>query len=297
MVLKGAQFLAQYGPATELDRWEEKDGYNAYTLATAIAALLAAAEWADTLGESPLAVGLRELADSWNERIEGWMYVRGTALAARLGVDGYYARIFSKARVFPPCRGSSAATLRPNQRRETEEEGELPPEEVVAVDALSLVRFGLRRPDDPRILNTVRAIDALLLTNTERGPVWHRYNGDRFGEHEDGRPFSITDKGRGRAWPLLIGERAHYELLRGDVERARELCRTMARYATETGLIPEQVWDADDIPKRHLFRGKPGGSVCPLLWAHGEYVKLRRSIADGRVFDAPGQTFTRYLAG
>ena len=132
---------------------------------------------------------------------------------------------------------------------------------------------------------------------TERGPVWHRYSGDQFGEHDDGRPFSTTDKGRGRAWPLLIGERAHYELLRGDVERAKELCRVMARYATETGLISEQVWDADDVPKRHLFRGTPTGSVCPLLWAHGEYIKLRRSLRDGRVFDAPPQTFKRYLAG
>jgi glucoamylase len=300
MVRKAAEFLARYGPATELDRWEEKGGYNAYTLSTVIAAFLAAAEWADTMSESSLAIGLRELADSWNERLEGWMYVRGTSLAARLGVDGYYARILPEERVFSPTHGDTCVKLLPsesNEEEEEEEEGELPPEEVVAVDALSLVRFGLRRADDPRILNTVRAIDALLMTETERGPVWHRYRGDRFGEHDDGRPFSVTDKGKGRAWPLLIGERAHYELLRGDVDRAKELCRVMARYATDTGLIPEQVWDADDVPKRHLFRGKPTGSVCPLLWAHGEYVKLRRSIRDGRVFDAPRHTLKRYLAG
>ena len=296
MVRKAAEFLVQYGPATELDRWEDKGGYNAYTLSTMIPALLAAAEWADTMGESPLAIGLREIADSWNERIEGWMYVRGTSLAARLGLDGYYARILPKERVFSPSRGDTEAKLLPKESDE-EEEGELPPEEVVAVDALSLVRFGLRRADDPRILNTVRAIDALLMTTTDRGPVWQRYNGDQFGEHDDGRPFSVTDKGKGRAWPLLIGERAHYEFLRGDVERAKELCRAMAQYATDTGLIPEQVWDADDLPKRQLFRGRPTGSVCPLLWAHGEYVKLRRSIRDGRVFDAPRQTFKRYLAG
>jgi len=158
------------------------------------------------------------------------------------------------------------------------------------------VRYGLRRADDPRIVNTVRAIDALLLTTTDRGPVWHRYRGDQFGEHDDGRPFYTNDKGKGRAWPLLIGERAHYELLRGDVERAKELCRVMTQYATDTGPISEQVWDADDVPERRLFRGQPTGSVCPLLWAHGEYVKLRRSIADGRVYDAPPQTFARYLA-
>ena len=294
MVQKAAQFLTQYGPATELDRWEEKGGYNAYTLSTMIPALLAAAEWADTKGESPLAISLSALADSWNERIEGWTYVRGTSLAARLGIDGYYARILSPERVFAPEPGAEEVML--CGAADDSEDGDAPPEEVVAVDALSLVRFGLRRPDDPRILSTVRAIDALLLTETERGPAWHRYNGDQFGEHDDGRPFSGKDKGRGRAWPLLIGERAHYELLRGDVERAKELCRVMARYATETGLIPEQVWDAADVPQRLLFRGAPTGSVCPLLWAHGEYIKLRRSIRDGRVFDAPPQSFMRYLA-
>jgi glucoamylase len=297
MVVKAAQFLAQYGPATQLDRWEEKGGYNAYTLSTVIAALLAAAEWADTMGDASLAIGLRELADSWNERIEGWLYVRGASLGARLGVDGYYARILPEQRVFPPGRGDNEVKLLPKESDDKEDEDECSPDEVIAVDALSLVRFGLRRPDDPRIVNTVRAIDALLLTETERGPIWHRYSGDRFGEHDDGRPFSTNDKGRGRAWPLLIGERAHYELLRGDVQRAKELCRVMAQYATDTGLIPEQVWDADGVPERQLCRGEPTGSVCPLLWAHGEYVKLRRSIRDGRVFDAPRQTFKRYLAG
>jgi glucoamylase len=33
----------------------------------------------------------------------------------------------------------------------------------------------------------------------------------------------------------------------------------------------------------------------PLLWAHAEYVKLRRSLRDGRVFDTPPQTVKRYL--
>jgi glucoamylase len=225
------------------------------------------------------------------------MYVRGTALAARLGLDGYYARILPKDRVLPPVAGAGEATLLPTEGSANEDEDDLPPEEVVAADALSLVRYGLRRPDDPRILNTVRAIDAVLLIDAGRGPVWHRYRGDRFGEHDDGRPFSTDDKGRGRAWPLLIGERGHFELLRGDAARAKELCRVMAAYATDTGLLSEQVWDADDVPKRQLVRGMPTGSVCPLLWAHGEYIKLRRSIRDGHVFDAPPQTVTRYRKG
>jgi glucoamylase len=63
----------------------------------------------------------------------------------------------------------------------------------------------------------------------------------------------------------------------------------------QSRLLPEQVWDAADIPSLELFRGKPTGSACPLVWAHSEYVKLRRSIHDNKVFDQPPQTVKRYL--
>jgi glucoamylase len=32
----------------------------------------------------------------------------------------------------------------------------------------------------------------------------------------------------------------------------------------------------------------------PLLWAHAEYIKLRRSLHEGRVFDQPPQPVARY---
>jgi glucoamylase len=55
------------------------------------------------------------------------------------------------------------------------------------------------------------------------------------------------------------------------------------------------VWDAADIPALELFRGRPSGSACPLVWAHSEYIKLRRSIRDGKIFDQPPQTVKRYI--
>ncbi len=33
----------------------------------------------------------------------------------------------------------------------------------------------------------------------------------------------------------------------------------------------------------------------PLAWAHAEYIKLRRSLAEGRAFDLPPQTWQRYV--
>jgi glucoamylase len=178
-------------------------------------------------------------------------------------------------------------------RNRLAQESEIPAEGLVSPDALALVRFGLRAPDDPRILDTITVIDRLLKVDLPAGPGWRRYNSDGYGEHNDGRPFDGT--GEGRVWPLLIGERAHYELAIGNEAEARRLQATMEACASEGGMIPEQVWDADDIPERELFRGRPSGSAMPLVWAHAEYIKLVRSLAGGVVFDMPPYPVQRYL--
>jgi glucoamylase len=157
-----------------------------------------------------------------------------------------------------------------------------------------LVRFGLRAANDPRIVNTLRAIDSLLAVELPQGPCWYRYNGDGYGEHKDGSPFDGT--GIGRPWPLLAGERGHYALAGGHRDEAEALLTVIENStAGQSRLLPEQVWDAADLPAYELFRGKPSGSACPLVWAHSEYIKLRRSIRDGRIFDQPPQTVKRYL--
>jgi glucoamylase len=136
-------------------------------------------------------------------------------------------------------------------------------------------------------------IDALLRTQLPQGPCWYRYNGDGYGEHKDGAPFNGT--GIGRAWPLLAGERGHYELAAGRSHEAEALLTMMESCtAGASRLLPEQVWDTDDIAALELFRGKPSGSACPLVWAHSEYIKLRRSLRDGKIFDQPPQTVQRY---
>lgn len=165
--------------------------------------------------------------------------------------------------------------------------------EIISPDALALVRFGLRAADDPRVLDTIKVIDALLKRDLPGGPAWCRYNGDGYGEHEDDSPFDGT--GRGRPWPLLTGERAHYELAGGDRKEAERLADAIGNFANGTGLLPEQVWDGEELPERELWVGGPTGSAMPLVWAHAEFLKLGRSLADGTIFDLPPQTVARYL--
>jgi glucoamylase len=289
MVRAAAGFVARNGPVTNQDRWEEDPGYSPFTMAVEIAGLCAAAELAERQGKQAVAEYLRETADAWEALIDRVCYARGTPLAKKYGIDGYYVRIAppDTCKVGSPHEGFVPIKNRPPGADLS------PAHELVSADALALVRFGLRTPDDPRILSTIQVIDAMLAVDTPAGRIWRRYNGDGYGEHEDGRPFDGT--GIGRAWPLLAGERAHYEVAAGRIEGAREIARTLETIAGESGLLPEQVWDTKDIPARRLFNGRPSGSAMPLVWAHAEYLKLRRSLADGRVFDAPPQTSARYL--
>jgi glucoamylase len=290
MVRKAMSFIIRNGPVTQQDRWEEDAGYSPFTLAAEISALLAGAEIADLTNHPDQAQTMRDAADAWNDNIERWTYATGGDLAQQLGISGYYVRIA------PPDTDGAASPTQgfvPIKNKPPGQDGQRA-YHMISPDALALVRFGLRAADDPRILNTLRAIDALLAVELPQGPCWYRYNGDGYGEHKDGSAFDGT--GIGRPWPLLSGERAHYALAGGHRDEAEAMLTFMENSTVGNGrLLPEQVWDAADIPALELFRGRPTGSACPLVWAHSEYIKLRRSIRDGKIFDQPPQTVQRYL--
>jgi glucoamylase len=291
MIEKAAGYVVRNGPVTGEDRWEEDAGYSPFTLAVEITALLAAADMFEAFGKAGAAAYLRETADCWNEQIERWTYVENTRLAAEHGVAGYYIRIGAPdtADATSPKDGYVPIKNRPPG------DSSLPARQIVSPDALALVRFGLRAADDPRIVDTVKVIDALLRCELPQGPLWYRYNDDGYGEHDDGSPFDGT--GTGRPWPLLAGERAHYELAAGRRKEAERLLATIEGSTSHGGLIPEQVWDGADMPRRELFCGQPSGSAMPLVWAHSEHIKLLRSLKDGAVFDMPPQGVERYVRG
>ncbi len=288
MIHRAAAYILANGPTTGEDRWEEDAGYSPFTLAVEIAALLAAADLIDMDDDAAVAVHLRETADCWNEQIEQWTFAGDETFCAALGISGHYVRIAS-----PDATDVARPVGDTPIRNQTPDRSTLPTSDVISPDALALVRFGLRAPDDPHILATIKAIDHCLRADLPQGPVWYRYTGDGYGEHADGAAFDGT--GQGRPWPLLTGERAHYELAAGRREVAEALLVTLEKSAGGNGLFPEQIWDQPDIPEYELFYGKPSGSAMPLVWAHAEHIKLLRSLADGSVFDMPPQGVERYI--
>jgi glucoamylase len=287
-VKKAAGFLVRNGPATDQERWEENAGYSPNTMATEVAALLAAADFAERHKQPGIPEFLRTTADAWNEAIDELTYAKGTELARNFDVEGYYIRVSPRQAIECGLQDSLKIRL----KNQPDEGAERRAVDVISPDALTLVRFGLRAAGEPRIVATVKLIDGLTRTETSTGPVWHRYTDDGYGEAADGSPFKGS--GQGRGWPLLAGERGHYEVARGNLTEAKRLAKVIAAQTSECGLIPEQVWDADDLPGHELFNGHPTGSGMPLVWAHAEFIKLLRSIREKKVWDMPPQPVERY---
>ncbi len=289
MVLRAASYLIRNGPATQQDRWEEAGGYSPSTLAASIVALLCAACFARERGDEATAKFLEDYADFLECHIESWTVTAESILVP--DISRHFIRIHP-VDVYNACPDEdpnhgilTIANRPPGTRRE------FPAREIVDAGFLELVRYGIRKPDDPLIVDSLRVVDALLKVETPVGPCWHRYNHDGYGQREDGGPFEGW--GKGRAWPLLTGERGHYELAAG--RNVGSFIRAMEKFASPAGLLPEQIWDKPDRPEAHMYLGCATGAAMPLMWAHAEYIKLLRSVFDGKVFDFIPEVADRYI--
>lgn len=285
MVVRAAGYLVRHGPATPQERWEEVGGYSPSTLASNIAALTCAATMCRERGDIDTAAFLQTYADYLECHVEAWtVTTEGTLLA---GVPRHFIRINpgDPASGEDPNRALVRITNRPDGAQQ-----EFAARDIVDAGFLELVRYGIRRPDDPLIVDSLLVVDATIKAELDEGSVWYRYNHDGYGQRDDGEAFQYW--GVGRPWPLLAGERGHYELAAGG--DPAPFIQALESFAHGVGLLPEQVWDAEDLPDKFLHRGRPTGAAMPLMWAHAEYIKLLRSVGDGQVFDLIPELADRY---
>jgi glucoamylase len=291
MVRGAAAYLIRQGPMTQQERWEENSGYSPSTLAVTIAALVCSADFARARGEAEVARFLEEYADFVESHLEAWTLTTRGAIVP--GIARHYIRIH------PTDIHDPSPDEDPNQGCLTlhntppGQPWQFPARDIVDAGFLELVRYGIREAGDPLIEDSLRVVDAVLKVETPYGPCWRRYNHDGYGETADGGPY--LGWGKGRAWPILTGERGHYELAAG--RDPKPFIEAMERFTSKGGMLPEQVWDQDSCSQHKLCLGRFTGSAMPLIWAHAEYIKLLRSTADGRVFDRVPVVADRYLHG
>ena len=288
MVMKAASFIVKHAPVTDQERWEEASGYSPSTLASNIAAMVCASEFALGRGENKLSDLFLDYADFLWSHLEQWTVTNNGTLVP--DIRRHFIRILPSTPEDSDKVPEMESALLTIANHAPDENNKFKASEIVDGGFLELVRYGIMKADDPLIIDSVKVIDAVLKVKTKYGETWHRYNHDGYGETEDGFPY--TGHGKGRAWPLLAGERGHYEIALGKDPKAR--ITAMEKFSSTCAMLSEQVWDSDDIPERHLFNGRHTGSARPLAWAHAEYIKLLRSVRDQRVFDLIDPVYNRY---
>lgn len=317
-VKKAADFIVKNGPSTPQERWEEEAGYSPSTIAAEIAGLVCAAEIARRNGDTASAELYLKTADEWEANIEKWTVTK----TGPHSKEPYYIRIAQNGK---PDAGDK---IELNNGAGTFDE-----REIVDAGFLELVRLGIRRADDPIIVNSLLVIDKVIKVETPNGPAFYRYNNDGYGEMDDGRRWNWDGKytGKGRLWVLLSGERGQYELalhrrylqsyservMRPLDKRARPQPRAkpsitylldaqsrldhMLAFANEGLMIPEQVWDKKEAPKNidkqfipELKFGEGTGSATPLAWSMAQFIRLATNLKAGRNLDTPDVVYERY---
>lgn len=289
-VENAAGFLVRYAPITQEERWEETAGYSPSTLAVVIAALICAADMARAHESPELAEFLECYADWVESHLDEWTTTTDGVLLP--GVKRHYMRIRPPAPGEPFHNPNVPPGFLLIANRAPGEKSVFDAREIIDAGFLELVRYGIRRADDPLIVDSLKVVDHVLKVETPNGPCWRRYNHDGYGQRKDGGPY--LGWGQGRAWPLLVGERAHYELAAG--HPVKPLIAAIERFSSSGGMLPEQVWDQPDLPSEGLIFGQSAGSAQPLVWAHAEYLKLLRSTKDGEIYDSISVVRARYTA-
>jgi len=269
-VKRAADFIVKNGPVTPQERWEEKGGYSPSTIAAEIAGLVCAAEIAKKNGDTASADLWLKTADDWTANIEKWTATTN----GKHGDGNYYVRLTANGK---PDAGEKIE-LNNNA-------GSFLENEIVDAGFLELVRLGIKSPDDPLIVKSLKVVDEVIRVKTPHGDGFYRYNNDGYGEMDDGRRWNWDGKytGKGRLWALLSGERGQYELAFakgiGDevfsqsmrqsgrsesfskfrnekykisnayLKQAKLRLDSMAKFANEGLMIAEQVWDKPETPK------------------------------------------------
>ena len=233
LIQKAADFLVTYRdaetrlPMPSYDLWEERYGTHAFTIAAVIAGLSAAAKFARLFQDISLADTYEGVAGHMREALTKHLYHTGLQRYARSGSrsgDGY----------------------------------EL--DEVIDVSLLGLVTLGALAPRDPRVLQTIEAVQDQLWLKTAVGGC-ARYQNDRYQRAADG-----PDEIPGNPWfisTLWLGECmiARAESLR-ELHEAVPYLEWCAKNALPSGVLAEQVHPANGSPL----------SVSPLTWSHSAFV-------------------------
>jgi GH15 family glucan-1,4-alpha-glucosidase len=249
MITSMANFLVDFRdsrtglPLPSQDLWEERQGVHAFTVATVWRALRDAADFTELFAEPALTRQYLDAADEIRRGAEAYLYDESAgrfARSVRFDKDGL-----------------------PNR------------DMVLDASLAALPYFGMFEADDPRIVSTMKAVEAKLTVPGAHGGL-ARFEGDTY-QLRNSRSDST---GAGNPWFLCTLWLAQYQLLRAkgleDLSGPLAILERVSGAALPSGVLAEQTDPAS---------GEPAGAT-PLTWAHGtfvltvlEYLRTRTRLA------------------
>jgi len=233
LVIKSGDFLLRYRnedtglPLPSYDLWEERFGIHTFTTSAVCAGLLAASNFAEIFGESNKASQFRSACEKMKSAMDNYLY------------NKEYGRFLRT--VVPKNNGY---------------------EHDLTVDSsmYGTFTFGTYDVHDEKVKNTMQSIQENLTVKTNIGGI-ARYKGDQF-NHVTMDIQNVP----GNPWIICNLWMAQYTIAKAntisELLEAVPILQWVARCATESGMLPEQV---------HPYTGQPT-SVSPLTWSHGEFI-------------------------
>ncbi|WP_227764970.1 glycoside hydrolase family 15 protein [Zhaonella formicivorans] len=234
LIRKAAEFMVDYRePATGLpkesyDLWEERRGVFTFTASAVYGGLMAAANFAKLFGDFYLSDKYEQAAEEMRGAILKHLY------SPELG------RFLRGVYVSP--------------------DGTLKPDLTLESSLFGVFAFGVLPADDPRVVQTMRAIQDGLWVKTEIGGIARYTNDYYFQKSHDvetvpGNPWFICTLWLAQ-WYIAIAKSEK------ELNVAKTILDWVADHSLESGVLPEQL---------HPYTGEPL-SVAPLTWSHSTLI-------------------------
>ena len=215
-------------PLPSWDLWEERRGVHAWTISAVWAGLQAAAKFANDFGENGLAKKYSDTAKKMKTSIQN--------------------RFWSKKENRYMC------SLLQSKRRQHDFH------QPIDASIAALWMFGMFSPDDPRVIQTMKAILNQLAVNTPIGGIARYYDDPYYQTSKDlslipGNPWFISTLWLGQ-WHIQTAKD------KKDLEKAKPFLEWASKFALSSGVMAEQIHPIDGVPI----------SASPLTWSHATFV-------------------------
>jgi GH15 family glucan-1,4-alpha-glucosidase len=242
LIVRTADFMVNYRdkqtglPDQSYDLWEERRGIHTFTTAAVYGGLLAASRFADLFLDIEASQKYSIAANEIKSAMTKYLYSEELGRFVRMIVP--------------------------------REDGGFDVDPTIDASMYGVFKFEVYEPDNPLVVNTMKAIEDVLWVKTDVGGI-ARYENDYY--HRVSEDIKNVP---GNPWFICTLWLAQYYIARArtlkELKSAIPILEWVVKHAMPSGVLAEQL---------NPYTGEPL-SVSPLTWSHGEFVTTVMEFID-----------------